>query len=298
VASGGGQSEGGKVANRATVPIVVAATLLSAALLWAATFLCIRWIEPARVPAAPATSSPADKEWGKDVAQLREAAAQGLAQAQYDLGRCYRDGTGVRKDALEAVKWYRKAAEQGHAEAQHDLGRCYLFGQGVPKDEAEGVKWWRKAAEQGYAWAQYNLGIWYQFGQGVRVDEAEAVKWYRKAAEQGHAMAQYKLGVCYHFGRGVPVDDLEAVKWYRKAAEQGLADAQYNLGVCYYSAALEWYSKAAQSFLKKGNRARAVTCYDRMKGIAPDHFLTRQLFTELYPERPPGKNTTGDGKRQ
>ena len=32
------------------------------------------------------------------------------AEAQYNLGVCYRDGTGVEKDDAEAVKWYRRAA--------------------------------------------------------------------------------------------------------------------------------------------------------------------------------------------
>jgi TPR repeat protein len=30
------------------------------------------------------------------------------------LGYCYKNGRGVSKDELEAVKWYRKAAEQGN----------------------------------------------------------------------------------------------------------------------------------------------------------------------------------------
>ena len=34
----------------------------------------------------------------------------------------YKRGTGVAKDAAEAVKWYRTAADGGHAGAQHNLG--------------------------------------------------------------------------------------------------------------------------------------------------------------------------------
>jgi hypothetical protein len=52
----------------------------------------------------------------------RMAADKGEMQAQYQLGKCYEDGAGVKMDAGEAARWYRKAAEQGYAEAQNSLG--------------------------------------------------------------------------------------------------------------------------------------------------------------------------------
>jgi TPR repeat protein len=129
----------------------------------------------------------------------------------------------------EAVKWYRKAAEQGNANAQYNLGMMYDNGSGVEKNKVEAVKWYRKAAEQGYANAQYNLGVMYECGSGVEENEIEALKWYRKAAEQGNVYHQYNLGVMYTNGSGVEKNEIEAVKWYRKAAEQGYADAQQAL---------------------------------------------------------------------
>ena len=66
------------------------------------------------------------------------------------LAVCYKNGEGVPKNEVEAVKWFRKAAEQGDADAQFYLGWAYVTnGEGVPKDEVEAVKWYRKAAEQG-----------------------------------------------------------------------------------------------------------------------------------------------------
>ena len=126
----------------------------------------------------------------------------------------------------EAMERLRAAAEQGNAGAQCDLGVCYYNGDGVRKDMTEAVKWYRKAAEQGNASAQFNLGLCYDKGYGVSKDVAEAVKWYRAAAEQGDAAAQCNLGVCYKNGDGVSKDVTEVVKWFRKAAEQGDADAK------------------------------------------------------------------------
>ena len=169
-----------------------------------------------------------------NIDELKKAAEQGDAQAQYNLGICYANGNGVEKNFSEAVKWWRKAAEQGVALAQGNLGACYNLGYGVEKNPTEAVKWCRKAAEQGIAEAQFCLGACYALGDGVEKNPTEAVKWYRKAAEQGNAPAQYNLGFFYANGIGVEKNLREAVKWYRKAAEQGYATAQYNLGICYY----------------------------------------------------------------
>ena len=106
------------------------------------------------------------------------------------------------------------AAKQGDAEAQNNLGLMYVKGSGVPQNYAEAAKWFRKAAEQGFAPAQYNLGIIYQVGKGVPQNDAEAVKWYLKAAEQGHADAQNNLGLMYQNGEGVTQDYAKTVKWW------------------------------------------------------------------------------------
>ena len=102
----------------------------------------------------------------QDIEQLRKAAEQGNASAQYSLGVMYNTGEGVPQDYQEAVSWYHKAAEQGHASAQYNLGVRYVNGEGVPQDYQEAVSWWRKAAEQGDAIAQYNLGVSYDNRRG------------------------------------------------------------------------------------------------------------------------------------
>ena len=165
------------------------------------------------------------------VSRYRKLAAQGNAQAQYDLAVCYYQGRGVSPDYAEGLKWFRKAADQGNALAQYNLGVCYINGIGVNKDPAEAVKWFRKAAEKGEDMAQYGLGTCFEEGRGVPQDPAEAVKWYRKAADQGNVFAQYSLGVCCYKGLGVRQNYAEAVKWLRKAAEQGDAANQYSFGL-------------------------------------------------------------------
>ena len=160
-----------------------------------------------------------------NIDELKKAAEQGYAKAQFGLGICYDFGKGVEKNPTEAVKWYRKAAEQGYAQAQCNLGGCYANGNGVEKNLNEAVKWYRKAAEQGDAKAQYNLGTCYDFGNGVEKNLNEAVKWYRKAAEQGYALAQYNLGVCYYKGTGMIQNNIKAYAWIAVASANGYDDA-------------------------------------------------------------------------
>jgi len=62
--------------------------------------------------------------------------------AGYNLGLMYDRGTGGPEADTEAVKWYREAAEQGHAMGQLNLGVMYLHGDGVPKDYLKAYECW------------------------------------------------------------------------------------------------------------------------------------------------------------
>ncbi|CFA02661.1 sel1 repeat protein [Neisseria meningitidis] len=79
-----------------------------------------------------------------------------------------------------------QAAEQGDADAQNNLGAMYAEGQGVRQDDTEAVRWFRQAADQGLAQAQFNLGAMYYKGHGVRQDRALAQEWLGKAGQNGN----------------------------------------------------------------------------------------------------------------
>ena len=96
----------------------------------------------------------------------------------YDIGQ------GVPQDSAQAVAWYREAADQGLAVAQVNLGAMYQAGDGVPQDDVQAVEWYSKAADQGHAVAQYNLGLMYATGEGVPQDDVEAHKWNTLAASR------------------------------------------------------------------------------------------------------------------
>ena len=159
----------------------------------------------------------------------REAAEQGLAEAQFDLGWMYAQGRGVIRDDAAAAKWYRKAADQGFSHAQYSLAVLYSEGRGVAQNYATALKWYRKASDQGDVMALYNVGLMYERGDGVTRDDTEALDWYRKAALQGFDRAQHKLGLMYADGHGVTADYTEAYAWLSLAAAQGNDEAQAGL---------------------------------------------------------------------
>ena len=46
--------------------------------------------------------------------RAKQKVEYGDAEAQFELGNCYRAGVAVAEDQVEAVKWFRKAADQNN----------------------------------------------------------------------------------------------------------------------------------------------------------------------------------------
>ncbi len=141
--------------------------------------------------------------------------------ADFDKGwNAYYNG-----DYATALQEFRPLAEQGHAEAQYNLGWMYRNGSDVPQDYKIATKWYTLSAEQGHADAQHNLGVMYEKGSGVLQDYKQAVKWYRLSAEQGNEKGQFNLAVMYGKGHGVPRDYARAHMWFNLAASNGNENA-------------------------------------------------------------------------
>jgi TPR repeat protein len=221
----------------------------------------------------------------QDLAEARRyfgiAAAQGHAEAQFQLARLYERGQGVPRDLTQAVEWYAKAAAQDHTVAQYNVGVMYNNGQGVARDDETAAAWYRKAAQKGYPDAQNNLGWLYEKGQGVLQDYTAAAKWYAKAAEQGtaNANAQFNLARLYAKGQGVPQDYATAAAWYRLAAARGQAAAQFRLGWLYTKGAgVEKDTKQAVAWFRKAAKAGFAAAQNRLgwlrlkgKGVKKDY---------------------------
>ena len=161
-------------------------------------------------------------------------AAQGDAEAQYNLGRMHRFGQGVPENFAEARRLFGLAAAQGHAAAQGDLGTMHYSGKEGPQDFAEARRLLGLAAAQGEVDAQRILGRMHRDGQGGPEGLAEARQLLGLAEAQGDTDAQCMLARMHYRGQGGPADFAEARRLYGLAAAQGsnpyFAVAQYNLG--------------------------------------------------------------------
>jgi TPR repeat protein len=61
----------------------------------------------------------------------------------------YAEGTGTEADLVLAAQWWRKAAQRNDDKAQYNLGRAYLGGSGLRKNSRLGEGWLKKAAING-----------------------------------------------------------------------------------------------------------------------------------------------------
>jgi hypothetical protein len=101
------------------------------------------------------------------------------------------------------------AAEAGDTIAQCVLAGHYYAGKGVRRNIIEAEKWWRKAAEKGNAAAQYCLGFHCYKNMSVN----EALSWIEQSANNGNHDAQMFLGTAYVWGGIVSRNRVIALKW-------------------------------------------------------------------------------------
>ena len=200
-------------------------------------------------------------------------AEQGDADAQFKLGQIYRQGGGgqnVKKDPVEAVKWFRKAADQGHVRAICLLGSSYVIGYGVKKDMPEGIKWYRKAAVLGSTTAYGFFADCFVVDNGLYLDsglsknDIEAYA-YCILAGRGDKILSNKLNPAQIEAGKKRSQELkiqflrEYLQLLTGKAEQGDVKSQITLGAKYQvgvegfpkdlKEAIKWYSLAAN----KGN---------------------------------------------
>ena len=85
--------------------------------------------------------------------ELDVYAQKGDPGSQNRLAGMYEEGKGVNTNLQTAMNWYRRAALQGLADAQYNLGRVLVYGD-VEHNKAQGTYWLQCAANQGHEGAR------------------------------------------------------------------------------------------------------------------------------------------------
>ncbi|MCP8885283.1 peptidoglycan-binding protein [Devosia sp. XJ19-1] len=157
--------------------------------------------------------------------ELREAAAGGSAQAQFEVAAIFGEGRALAKDLEQSARWYERSAAQGFVPAQYRLGNLYEMGSGVDKNLEQARLWYQRSAEAGNRMAMHNLAALYAGGEMGEQQFELAAEWFAKAAEHGMTDSQFNLGMLYARGLGVEQDFEQSFKWFSLAARSGDQDA-------------------------------------------------------------------------
>ncbi|MCB1529163.1 MAG: SEL1-like repeat protein [Hyphomicrobiaceae bacterium] len=156
---------------------------------------------------------------------LRLAAAKGDPSAQFAIAARFADGSGIKPDLAEAMRWYQRSAALGFAQSQYRVATFYERGLGTVQDNARAKVWYQRAAENGNVKAMHNLAV-LSAGQSAKVpDYATAARWFQSAADHGLADSQFNLAILREGGLGVARDQKEAYKWFALAARSGDSEA-------------------------------------------------------------------------
>jgi len=123
-------------------------------------------------------------EGTEDFRQMLLFAKQGDAEAQYHVGTMLLNGELVRKDLLDAGKWFLKAAQQGHRQAQSSVANSYFNGYApIERDFSKAAYWYYIAAMQGDSGAASLLGSMSMDGFGLEKDLVKAYVWYSQVTQ-------------------------------------------------------------------------------------------------------------------
>lgn len=95
----------------------------------------------------------------------------------------YSEGVGVRKDYLEAQKWYQMAMDEFESiYSMEKLGILYLKGPGdIERDYKKAYAMFKRASELGGVGGAHYLGYMYYYGLGVEKNEELAQTWFDRS---------------------------------------------------------------------------------------------------------------------
>lgn len=127
-------------------------------------------------------------------------------------------------DYPKAIELLEKAYAEGYAQAEAYLGRCYLVGNGVVRETRRGFDMLLRAAQSGDSTAAIDVATCFRDGVGVERNHSEAFKWFDHAGKQGNLRGVFGVADCYESGLGVSQDRQRALELYGEVARKDSGD--------------------------------------------------------------------------
>ena len=169
---------------------------------------------------------------------LRDQALAGSTAALNDLAWVWLNGKYWQTDHALARRLLRMAAAQGSAEAFFNLGQQQYFGKGVEISYPSARHDYEKAFAFGLVEAAAALGDLFMEERcpedlclDWQTDPAQACAWYLRGAEQGDPRCRFEIGYCLLYGHHLPRDVPAGLYWLELAAVTGVMVAAEELAV-------------------------------------------------------------------
>ena len=147
----------------------------------------------------------------------------------YHVGRCYRKGYGVKRNAELAGEYFMKSDQS--EPVQFFLGEYY---ETFKQDFRNAYAWYKKAADKGYPDAQYKMAKAHALGICVELNFSLAAHYFQQLLELGTwdcLMGEKYANIsdCFEHGFGTEKDLEKAPLYFTQAADEGSAEAQFKL---------------------------------------------------------------------
>ncbi|MEB0032925.1 tetratricopeptide repeat protein [Undibacterium sp. RTI2.1] len=156
------------------------------------------------------------------MALFEQAANGGDAEAAFQLGELYRlPHVDHPSDFSKAWSWYQKAAEGNSPNAALMLARMAKNGEGVIRDDVLAVKSLTIASDLGSPQAMFLLSNAYLAGQGVKANPSKARELLEMSAKLDYPVAIHALAMALQGGdMQIPKDDIRAGHLLKEATEE------------------------------------------------------------------------------
>lgn len=124
----------------------------------------------------------------KAIKLLNQASLLGNTQAKYNLAILYASNKSKQyKNYNKAFNSFLELAKSGHAPSQNKIGLFLTYGiGGVKKDYVEAAKWFESSAKQCYEEAECNLAFMYVNGKGVWKNFGRAHSFAKRGYKNGN----------------------------------------------------------------------------------------------------------------
>ncbi len=226
-------------------------------------------------------------KYQENLNEQSEIKGTGNAEKDYELGKKYETGQGVRRNLGKSFEYYKKSADAGYSKAQLSLGLMYARGVFVPQNNRLAVKYLLAAANQGELGAKAELKKFdlKKYSEGTSSKEFLVYN-----AENGSAESQYKLYLYHlHGSNGFEQNYNKAMEYCQKAALQDHMAAVMTLGSLYEKGGYKfppdpkisflWYRKAA--FLRNDSaRFMLGEMYANGRGIEKNEALAVRYYLQ------------------